>query len=101
MTTINKVSKFITGRNRVDEQGETLETQFLRINSLTGSWDNAMGKSDAHEFTSRDEAEDFIDEVSRLSARWNRTPYQYFIREMISEEKEIYKTETIPEASAE
>lgn len=93
---ISKKSKFISGRYRMNEDETVADTQFLRKNTYTGAWDVAMGRNDAQEFNSADEAQQFIDEVSGLSAKWNKTPYQYFIRELVSQELEVHKSDTIP-----
>lgn len=93
---ISKTSKFITGRNRMNEDEIVADSSYLRKNTYTGAWDVAMGKNDAQVFNNIEEAQEFIDDVAQLSSKWNKTPYQYFIREQISQELEVYKTETVP-----
>lgn len=93
---ISKTSKFITGRYRMNEEGTVADSSYLRKSTYTGAWDVAMGRNDAQVFESVEKAQEFIDDVAQLSSKWNKTPYQYFIREQISQELEVYKTETIP-----
>lgn len=93
---ISKVSEFITGRYRMNADGTVAETQYLRMNTYTGAWDIAMGKNDAMKFDSQEIAQGFLDEVSGLSGKWNKTPYQYFIRELVSQEIEVHKSDTLP-----
>lgn len=93
---ISKTSKFIAGRYRMNEDESVADSSYLRKNIYTGAWDIAMGRNDAQVFDSIKEAQEFIDDVAQLSSKWNKTPYQYFIREQISQELEVYKTETTP-----
>lgn len=93
---ISKNSKFTTGRYRMNEDESVAESHYLRLNRYTGAWDVAMGKNDAEVFDSLEAAQEFIDDVAAHSGKWNKTPYQYFIREKIEEEVEVYKSETIP-----